>query len=237
MSETKKTPSFVDPSADVILTSSDGVDFPVMRGIMCMASPVFRDMFSLPQSTTTSTKIHVDGTTEDLPRVDVSENSHILDGFLCIVYPVELPKIKSDSEEDFEKAKQLLITAVKYDAKRAISYIFQTLFESIKASSDTRLALRLYALASRHSLKDHIRQVALLCLRGDIIEACEGVRIPEFESTNANSLLCLFKFQRAASEEVLEVIKAYWEMGSDPMTRSCIGCHECGEKSIDEQDY
>ena len=230
MSETKEPPSFVDPSADIILTSSDGVDFPVMKGILSMASPVFRDMFSLPQGTAISTKINAGGATEGLVRVDVSENSRVLNGFLCIIYPVKPPKIRSEPEKEFEKAKELLITAVKYDAERAISYVFQTLFELIKSSGDTRMALRLYALASRYSLKDHIRKIALVCLRGDIIEACQEGRIPEFESMNANALLCLFTFQREVSECVLGVIKRYWEGKSDAV----IWCNECGEKSVDE---
>ena len=47
----KAQPPFDKLSADVILRSSDRVDFRVHRTILVEASPVFSDMFSLPQPT------------------------------------------------------------------------------------------------------------------------------------------------------------------------------------------
>ena len=39
--------SFDDPTADVILRTSDHVDFRVHRAVLPLASPAFRDMFVL----------------------------------------------------------------------------------------------------------------------------------------------------------------------------------------------
>ncbi|KAJ7750603.1 hypothetical protein B0H16DRAFT_1318583 [Mycena metata] len=42
-------PQPFDESTDAILRSSDDLDFPVHRAVLSLASPFFRDMFSIPQ--------------------------------------------------------------------------------------------------------------------------------------------------------------------------------------------
>ncbi|KAK7012966.1 hypothetical protein R3P38DRAFT_2547565, partial [Favolaschia claudopus] len=62
--------------ADTILRSSDGIDFHVWRVILSSASPFFKDMFSLPQDTSSEA-----GT----PVIPVAENSQLLDAFLLTI--------------------------------------------------------------------------------------------------------------------------------------------------------
>ncbi|KZT54605.1 hypothetical protein CALCODRAFT_404128, partial [Calocera cornea HHB12733] len=41
---------FLDPDADLLLKSSDGVVFKVFKAFLIVGSPVFRDMFQTPRS-------------------------------------------------------------------------------------------------------------------------------------------------------------------------------------------
>ncbi|KAI0732150.1 hypothetical protein C8Q72DRAFT_753347, partial [Fomitopsis betulina] len=59
-------------SADVILRSSDLVDFRVRKGILAEASSVFDDMFGIPQPENTPSQ---GDTREGLPVVRLEENS------------------------------------------------------------------------------------------------------------------------------------------------------------------
>ncbi|KAF7304474.1 hypothetical protein HMN09_00849700 [Mycena chlorophos] len=76
--------AFDDPSADLILISSDNIEFRVHRVILALASPVFRTMLSLPQPQLDGA---AEGKNEELPRVPVGESAVILEGMLRFWYP------------------------------------------------------------------------------------------------------------------------------------------------------
>ena len=66
-----------DPGADVIVMSGDGLRFFVRKSIVTFVSPIFNDMFSLPQPTTASTSdtqstcpvVYIEDSPEDLRHV------------------------------------------------------------------------------------------------------------------------------------------------------------------------
>ncbi|PSR86947.1 hypothetical protein PHLCEN_2v5295 [Hermanssonia centrifuga] len=74
---------FNNIQTDIILQTSDGVQFHVWSIILAEASLVFRDMFTLPQHT-----IQGSPTT---PVIPVTEASRILDPLLRLCYPVDDP--------------------------------------------------------------------------------------------------------------------------------------------------
>jgi len=90
------------PNADVILRSSDLVDFHVHKSALVASSPVFRDMFSLPHPP--------DYAPEALPEVYLSECANTLNGLISFLYPVapEIPDYGDD-------ILTLLAAATKYD--------------------------------------------------------------------------------------------------------------------------
>src|SRR5258708_12587226 len=77
MEETSSSFSF--PDGDVVLRSADGVDFRVHTTFLSIASPFFRDMFSLPQ------------TSNDVQTIEMTEKADVLVAILELIYPLEDP--------------------------------------------------------------------------------------------------------------------------------------------------
>ena len=76
-----KTP----PGADVILRASGGKEFHAHKIILSLASPVFRNIFSVPQPPHTEPS--------KLPIVDVDDPPEALGMFLQFIYPTRNPPI------------------------------------------------------------------------------------------------------------------------------------------------
>ena len=75
------------PDADIILRASGGREFHAHKIILSLASPVFRDMFSVPQPPPIEPA--------QLPIVEVSDPPEALGMFLRIVYPTHNPLINN----------------------------------------------------------------------------------------------------------------------------------------------
>jgi hypothetical protein len=71
---------FEIPDANLVIRSSDFVDFRVHKSVLVMTSPFFKDLLSLPQPSDSET---VDG----LPVVQLSESSELLNILVSILYP------------------------------------------------------------------------------------------------------------------------------------------------------
>ncbi|KZT07306.1 uncharacterized protein LAESUDRAFT_758713 [Laetiporus sulphureus 93-53] len=138
---TKKNPylhPFTRPDADVVLRSSDGVDFRVHKMILSVASPVFDSMFSLPQPPAS-------GGDHDLPIVPVSEENIVLDFLLRICYP--MPNI---SFEDVKHAIAVLEAAVKYKMDDIVIFLSNTLIDGPFMNEH---AITIYGAAHRLDLE------------------------------------------------------------------------------------
>jgi hypothetical protein len=69
------------PDANLIIRSSDHVDFRVHKPVLAVSSPFFKDLLSLPQP--------YDGETVDgLPMVQFSEDSELLNSLFSMLYPL-----------------------------------------------------------------------------------------------------------------------------------------------------
>ena len=77
---------------NLIIRSSDLVDFRVHKSVLAMASPFFEDLLSLPQPSDSEI---VDG----LPVVQFSESSELLNSLLSTLYPVRVPTVIPNSYE------------------------------------------------------------------------------------------------------------------------------------------
>ncbi|KAF8491475.1 hypothetical protein F5888DRAFT_1620043, partial [Russula emetica] len=97
------------PDANLIIRSSDLVNFRVHKPVLAMASPFFKDLLSHPQP---SDSEFVDG----LPEIQLSEDSELLNCLISILYPVRTVKPKS-----YEKVFDLLAACQKYDMVSLLS--------------------------------------------------------------------------------------------------------------------
>ena len=86
------------PDANLIIRSSDSVDFQVHKSVLAMVSPIFREMLSLPQPS--------DGeSVGGLPVVELSEDSDLLNSLVSLLYPANVVIPNS-----YDKVLYLLVT-------------------------------------------------------------------------------------------------------------------------------
>lgn len=86
------------PDANLVIRSSDLVDFRLHKSVLALVSPFFEDLLSIPQP---SDGEIVDG----LPMIRISEDSELLSCLVSILYPV--PTVIPNS---YEKVLHLLST-------------------------------------------------------------------------------------------------------------------------------
>lgn len=124
---------------DVVLCSSDRVGFKTHRLLLAMASPVFGDMFSLPQPSTASDEQQDFQAKVPLPIVEVTEDSKTLRALLDTCYPLQNPDLSS-----LDAVDATLDAAVKYDVAKALDLCKRELQGFI-----IREPLRVFAIACR----------------------------------------------------------------------------------------
>ena len=122
--------------ADVTLRSSDHTLFEVHRIILIIASPVFADMFSLPQPIAQSA-------TRERPVVNLTEDEKTLRTLLDTCYPVTVADLS-----DLDVVHSTLEAAIKYDIPKSISLVRHALRRFI-----SKEPLRVYAIACKLDLE------------------------------------------------------------------------------------
>jgi hypothetical protein len=147
MSNVEKTSTaqapFDDPTGDVTLRSSDGVDFHVFKFILSLVSPVFKDMFTLPQGSQSGIP--------SVPVISVEENSITLNSLLLLCYPASTPTFNN-----LEEGKAVLEAAKKYDMGAALSHAADLVIAQFAPTN----SLELYALSCRFGWQHHAQTAA-----------------------------------------------------------------------------
>ncbi|KAJ7264649.1 hypothetical protein C8J57DRAFT_1623514, partial [Mycena rebaudengoi] len=119
---------------DIILRSSDSLDFHVHRWVLSAASPVFRSMFCLPQPMDEPA----------VPIIHLQESGSLLDRVLRFWYPETQPDIESLAQ--LREVLQILI--FKYDME-PVAYSGKKLREYIPTD-----AVAVFAIAGHHQWRD-----------------------------------------------------------------------------------
>lgn len=173
---------------DVLLKSSDEVLFRVHKVILSLASPFFRDMFSLPQTGTPP-----DGP-GNVPVIPFPEPSETIDTLLRFIYPGEDPDLKLVHE-----IEGVVEAAIKYDMPKCISVMRKKLI--LCASKEP---IRVFMIACKNNLADVASASAHLSLRRPILYSFElgSVVLPfsALEDITAGSLFRLIEYQRQCSK-------------------------------------
>ncbi|KAJ7648053.1 hypothetical protein FB45DRAFT_895123 [Roridomyces roridus] len=158
------TAPFDDSSADVILRSSDAVNFHVYRVILSVASPFFKQMFMLPQPSSEP----------DIPIIDVSESALVLNSALRFWYPGAEPA----TEETVDVLRETLeVLILKYD----MQFLVPAAKKCLRGRLD-RDAIAVFAIACRLRWKD---------MAVDAAQATLKLPIRAFESPQLDQLDCI----------------------------------------------
>ena len=136
---------FCADDADVVIRAAGTRDFRVHKVILSLASPVFKDMLTLPQPP-------ADNPDDTLPHIDVEESAETWEDILLTIYPTPNPVIYS-----LDDLESLLHAAKKYE--------MQSIIDTHKRSFEYHVfiqenPLRLYAIACACGFEDQAKYVA-----------------------------------------------------------------------------
>ena len=196
------------PDADVIIQSSDFVNFRVRRSILATSSPFYRDLFSLPQP---SDHEVVNG----LPVVRLHEDAEVLDSLIPWLYhvPPELPN--SD-----DKIMTLLAACQKYDMTTIQSSIRAEVSRRGLLSPTGAKTFRLFAVAYRNRLIPEMKAAARLTLGHPMTFASLGEALRSFEGC---ALFDLSRFRQSCRDGLTSCSKVFLDGSSGP-SKVWVGC-------------
>ncbi|KAG0695911.1 hypothetical protein DFH29DRAFT_1083189 [Suillus ampliporus] len=177
---------FDHPKADIILRSSDGVDFRVFKLFLTLASPFFETMFELPQPTVGTN----DDTKDGLPVIPVQEDSKTLDTFLRFCYPSTLAE--DPSLESLTDIQAILGAARKYSLDLIERKVCQAVVNPKALEAEP---LRNFAIARNARFKHETITTARHTLRKPLIP----VWFAEIELITASDLLALLTYHKKCS--------------------------------------
>jgi hypothetical protein len=173
--EYELSPVFIDPKADVILRSSDNVDFQVYQAILSKASPVFEHMFQSPKPATMD-DTELKG---DVQIVPMEETASIVGHMLQLCYPIDDPVIRP-----LHQLRPVLGALVKYEmdgSRRAWIKEALTLAMDKEPLGVYATALSLGRISCHYQMVDEVRLAARITLRHVIIG---GPLVPELALIN-----------------------------------------------------
>ncbi|KAJ7484958.1 hypothetical protein B0H11DRAFT_1914381 [Mycena galericulata] len=170
-----RTP-FDDSSADVILRSSDGIDFHVHRVVLSLASSFFKEMFSLPQPSSEP----------DIPTISMSESAVVLDRALRFWYPGAEPVLVQTLHE-LRETLEILIQ--KYYMQFVIPLAKKHLREYLQGDP-----VAVFAIACRHEWKDLALEAAKSSLRAAIRNVSELPRPTNLNDMTADTYYALLLY-------------------------------------------
>ena len=179
---------FDHAKADIILRSSDNVDFRVFKLFLSLASPFFETLFDIPQPA------EEDGDQEvkdGLAVVPVTEDSKTLDSLLRFCYPCTLaddPKLEvlQDAMEIVEAARKYSLDVIEKKARQAIASP-----KILEAEP-----LRCFTIAHRGRLREETLLAAKYTLSQPLIPSW----FQEIDLVTATDLLSLFTYHKKCGD-------------------------------------
>ena len=157
------------PNADVILLSSDLIQFRVNKLVLVTSSPFFANMFSLPQPLN-------DTAPDDLPMVHLPEDAEVLNSLFSMLYPVT-PEMPHSSDGILA----LLAAATKYDMDATQTVIRAEISRRALFSSAGAEVFHVYAVACSKGLIPEVETAARLTLGHPLTFESLGEALQLFE--------------------------------------------------------
>ena len=100
-----------DALADIVIRTSDNVEFYLVKAILMIASPFFRDMFSLPQPPSQNSQSQ-DETMDGCPLISLQDSPDDLASLLIALY--DGTTFGDNGREDFKVVSGILRLSTKY---------------------------------------------------------------------------------------------------------------------------
>ena len=181
---------FDHAKADIILRSSDNIDFRVFKLFLSLASPFFETLFDIPQPAQASEDQEIK---DGLVVIPVTEDSKTLDALLRFCYPCTLaddPNIEvlKDAMDVLEAARKYSLDVIEKKARQAISNP-----KILEAEP-----LRCFAIAHRGRL----REETLLAAKSTLTQPLIPSWFHEIELISASDLLSLLTYHQRCGDAV-----------------------------------
>ena len=189
---------FNKPSADVILRSSDRVDFHVHKVILEEVSPFFADLFSHAHASPLSLTPNIEHSNDyvesgdsgyvesrDTPLIGVIEHSTVLEPLLRSLWPAANYKFRS-----LDALKPAIAAADKYQMDDVLLSYRQQLINRFARTEP----LRVYAIGAQYWMDDVMRAAARSSLSLSTTEAEEYVH--ELRDISGRDYFVLLDYRR-----------------------------------------
>ncbi|KAI0318752.1 hypothetical protein OF83DRAFT_1170801 [Amylostereum chailletii] len=234
-------PPFADEDADIILRSLDNVDFRAHRLLLSKASPIFKDIFSLPSSPPSgsfSALFHAetsDDTKDGLPVVTMAEDQHILETLLRFCYPAHfIPLSKSTIKHALHAYRKFHMDHVVHSARVSLL--------SLLESNQNSHAEFVYAVAWQFEMKDVVTRAARLLVTNKS-PLLTGPCIQEFDEIPGSALHKLLGYERTCAQPPIcdlswierhhvEMFIEVWPPGDDVSKNERCGCRTMSLDSL-----
>ena len=179
--------------ADIILRSSDNIDFRIFRLFLSLASPFFETLFDIPQPAEENGDQELK---DGLPVISVTEDSKTLDALLRFCYPCTLaddPKLEvlQDAMDILEAARKYSLDVIEKKALKAL--VNPQILEAEP--------LRCFVIAHRGRL----REETLLAARYTLTQPLIPSWFQEIELLTAADLLSLLTYHKRCGDAVYEL--------------------------------
>lgn len=195
--------------ADLILRTSNNVHFYVNKTILAVASPVFKDMISIPNQS-------AQGLVDHRPCVFLQDDSIELYQLLSWCDPRGIPSIK------LEAMQVVLRLADKYGMEtvtRRIENVLESSDELVKAD-----CLRAYALSSQY----HFPHVIQTSARYSLTIPQQFFLLPELDSVSGGTVQRLHAFHFACGKAAVTYIRTGGWITEQYINAFCVALgHSC----------
>jgi hypothetical protein len=197
------------PDANIIIRSSDLVNFRVHKSALAMTSPFFRDLLSLPQPSDSET---IDG----LPVVQLPEDAELLNSLFSVLYPARLVIPKS-----YDEVLYLLAACQKYEMDRVQSTIRAEVNRGTFPSPAETKVFVAYAIASDKGLAPEMEAAARLTLDYPMTFEALGEGLRLFEGP---ALCDLAHFRKRCTDNLITCLKSFLKVDAPGPSRIWVGC-------------
>jgi len=213
---TPPLPESLDISgADIIIQSSDLVNFRIHKSILVSSSPFFRDMFSLPQPSDNET---IDG----LTVVRFSEDAELIRALITVLYP-----IPSEIPTSYDRVLALLATTQKYNMAVVQSSIRAEISRGVLPIPVEAQPFRAYAIAFSNMLSPEIESAARLTLDYPLTFKSLGKDLLLFKGSALRELV---SFRKKCRDKVVSCLKSFLDTRDGP-SKIWVGC--CKSNDLD----